>query len=82
MEAVELKAKFHNLIDLIDDNDVLEDFYRVLNDYQKRDGSSDIIDDLTEAQKVRLNKSINQSDKGKTVPHETMKAEIKQWLIK
>ena len=82
MEAVELKAKFHNLIDLIDDNDVLEDFYIVLNDYHERDGSSDIIDDLTEAQKIRLNESITQSDKGKTVPHETMKAEIKQWLIK
>lgn len=82
MEAVELKAKFHNLIDLIDDNDLLEDFYRVLNDYHERESISDIIDDLTEIQKIRLNESINQSDKGKTVPHETMKAEIKQWLIK
>ena len=40
----------------------------------------DIIDDLTEAQKNRLNESIRQSDTGKTIPHETMRAEIKEWL--
>lgn len=80
MEALELKTKFHNLIDLIDDHDVLEDFYRALSDYHERNGSHDIIDDLTEDQKIRLDESIHQSDIGKTIPHETMKAEIKQWL--
>jgi hypothetical protein len=82
MEAVELKAKFHNLIDLIDNYDVLEDFYRAMNDYYERNDSSDIIDDLTEAQKTRLNESIHQSESGKTIPHETVKAEIKKWLTK
>jgi len=42
----------------------------------------DIIDDLTEAQQKGLNESIHQGDTGKTIPHETMKAEIKQWLSK
>lgn len=56
MEAREIKTKFHNLLD--------------------------IIDDLTEAQQNRLNESIRQSDTGKTIPHETMKTEIKQWLTK
>jgi hypothetical protein len=82
MEAMELKTKFHTLIDLIDDVDALEDFYRVMSNYHERNGSHDIIDDLTEAQKNRLNESIHQSDSGKTIPHETMKAEIKQWLTK
>jgi len=79
---MELKTKFHNLIDLIDDADVLEDFYRVMNNYHERNGSHDIIDDLTETQEKRLNESIRQSDSGKTIPHETMKAEIRQWLTK
>jgi hypothetical protein len=82
MEAVDLKAKFHNLIDLIDNYDVLEDFYRVMNDYYEKNGSSDIIDDLTDAQKIRLNESIQQSESGKTIPHEIVKSEIKKWLTK
>ncbi len=82
MEATELKTKFHDLIDHIDDCDVLEDFYRALNDHQRRNGNKDIIDDLTEAQKTRLDESIRQSENGKTIPHETLKAEINKWLTK
>lgn len=82
MEAIEIKTKFHSLIDLIDDVDVLEDFYRIMNNYHERNGCHDIIDDLTEAQHSRLNESIRQSISGKTIPHETMKAEIRQWLTK
>jgi hypothetical protein len=80
MEALELKTKIHDLIDLIDDYGVLEDFYRVLNDYHERKASHDILDDLAKDQKMRLNESIHQSDIGKTIPHKTMKAEIKEWL--
>lgn len=78
MEAAELKTKFHNLIDRMDNYDVLEDFYRVLNDFRERNDRSDIIDDLTdddltEPQRMRLSESIKQSETGKTIPHEAMK---------
>ncbi|MCP4150479.1 MAG: hypothetical protein GY757_22220 [bacterium] len=81
MEAAELKTKFHDLIDLIEDHDVLEDFYRALNDYN-RHSDSDIIDELSELQQIRLKESIRQSDSGNTVPHDTVKNEIKRWLMK
>lgn len=80
MEAIEIKSKFHELIDHIDDCDVLEGFYRALDHYHNRSESKDIIDDLTPAQQSRLNESIRQSEAGNCIPHETMKAEIKEWL--
>jgi hypothetical protein len=56
MEAVEIKTRFHNLIDPIDD--------------------------LTDSQKIRLNESIQQSKTTDCIPHESVKKEIKEWLIK
>ncbi|HLP47412.1 MAG TPA: hypothetical protein VK186_16590 [Candidatus Deferrimicrobium sp.] len=82
MESMELKTKCHNLIDLIDDDDILEDFYFAMDTYYKRDRRRDIIDDLTDDQINRLDESIHQSESGKTIPHETVRAEIKQWLMK
>ena len=79
METANIKEKFHNLIDLIDDDDVLGDFYQALNDYHERDRKKDIIDDLTDAQKARLKESLRQSDSGKTIPHDVLKAEINRW---
>ena len=82
IEVADLKEKSHVLIDLIDNHDVLEDFYKALADYHNRDGSKDIIDDLTAARKKRLKESMQQGKSGKTIPHEVVKAEIKQWLGK
>ncbi len=42
--------------------------------------SKDIIDDLSESQKIRLNESIRQSETGKCIPHDTVKAEIKEYI--
>jgi hypothetical protein len=47
-----------------------------------RDRRRDIIDDLTPDQLTRLDESIHQGESGKTIPNETMKKEIKQWLMK
>lgn len=82
MESMELKTKCHNLIDLIDDDDILEDFYFAMDNYCKRDRRRDIIDDLTADQLARLDESIRQGESGETMPHETVKKEIKQWLMK
>ena len=80
MEAIEIKSKFHELIDHIDDCDVLEGFYRALDHYHNRNRGIDIIDDLTPQQMSRLNESVRQSEAGNGIPHQTMKAEIKEWL--
>ncbi|MGE5339942.1 MAG: hypothetical protein ACM3SY_00540 [Candidatus Omnitrophota bacterium] len=82
MEPMELKSKCHTLIDLIDDYDVLEDFYFAMDNYYKRDRQRDVIDDLTAKEINRLDESIHQSERGQTIPHKVVKAEIKQWLTK
>lgn len=80
MDASELKEKFHQLIDKFDDNSVLEDFYKMLSDYQEQKG--DILDDLTESQLKQLNESIAQSERGEVKDWAVVKEEIKQWLTK
>jgi hypothetical protein len=82
METVELREKFHNLIDHIDDVEVLEGFYIALDHYHNKNGNKDIVDHLTEEQKVRLHQSIRQSETGNTIPHETVRAQIKEWITK
>ena len=42
----------------------------------------DIVDELTDEQKERLNTSLKEANTGKTVTNEEMKTEIKQWHTK
>lgn len=82
METVELRERFHTLIDHINDADVLEGFYIALDHYHNKNGKKDIVDHLTEDQQLRLKQSYQQSETGKTIPHETVQAQIKEWITK
>ncbi len=82
MESNELKTKCHTLIDLIDDEDIFEDFYFVMDSYYKKAKRKDIIDDLTDNQRNRLDESIRQAETGQIIPNMTMKKKIQQWLMK
>ena len=82
MESYELKTKCHTLIDLIDDEDILEDFYFAMDSYYQKDKRTDIIDDLSDRQLNRLDESIRQAESGQTIPHVAMKKKIQQWLTK
>lgn len=82
MEVLELKSKLHGLIDEINNYAFLENFYRIMNYYQGRAGDTDIVDELSEGQKIRLKESIRQAKTGRTIPHKEVRKEINQWLSK
>ena len=82
MEKEKLRSEFHKLIDKIDDEGLLENFYEAISNYSKQDRSVDIIDELSDKQKERLNQSIEQVSDRDTTDNDTMKEEIKKWLTK
>lgn len=82
MEVLELKTKLHGLIDEINNYAFLENFYRLVEHYRGADAGVDIVDELTDQQRARLNDSILQARNGKTIPHETARKQIDQWLTK
>ncbi|MBK9404095.1 MAG: hypothetical protein IPN57_06140 [Ignavibacteria bacterium] len=60
MEKDKIKSEFHKLIDSIEDEKLLENFYDVISAYGNQNKDTDIIDELTEKQKARLMNSIEQ----------------------
>ncbi|OFY91163.1 MAG: hypothetical protein A3K10_14250 [Bacteroidetes bacterium RIFCSPLOWO2_12_FULL_31_6] len=82
MDIVQLKTQFHHLIDDIQDQKLLNEFYKILTSYKSNKQSYDIIDELTDVQKNRLSESMEQYSAGKTISDEEMKSEIKKWLTK
>ena len=82
MEAIQLRNDFHRLIDNFSDVKMLEQLYEAISDFQTRKTGVDILDELTKDQEVRLNASIEQAEKGKTVSHDEVKGKVKDWLTK
>lgn len=80
MEAMKLKDEFHSLIDKFSDVKILEQFYEVLSDYQIRKKGFDILEELTKDQQKRLQTSVKQAQKGKTISHDEVKGKVKDWL--
>jgi len=82
MTKEKLKSEFHKLIDDIEDERMLENFFEVFSEYSKECNSIDIVDDLREDQKRRLISSLQQVRDGKLLSNDKMKDEIKKWLTK
>lgn len=82
MEASKLRDDFHRLIDNFSDLKMLEQLYEVISDYQSQKTRIDIFDELTKDQQVRLRMSVKQSQAGKTVSHDEVKRQVRDWLIK
>jgi hypothetical protein len=53
-----------------------------MDSYYKKAKRKDIIDDLTDNQRNRLDESIRQAETGQIIPNMTMKKKIQQWLMK
>lgn len=75
-----VKDDFHKLIDNIPEGKELEQFFLIIKDYYN--DQRDIIDELTEKQKSRLNESIQQVQDGKTISHDKMIEKKNKWLKK
>jgi len=82
METIQLKTKFHKLIDKFTDVKMLEQFYEILSDYQNQKTNLDILDELSENQKKRLKASTKQAQSGNTLSNEEVKGKAKDWLTK
>ena len=72
MEKDKIKSEFHKLIDSIEDEKLLENFYDVISAYGNQNKDTDIIDELTEKQKARLMNSIEQVSESDTINNEIM----------
>ncbi|MBK7158041.1 MAG: hypothetical protein IPH77_05645 [Ignavibacteria bacterium] len=75
-----IKSEFHKLIDSIEDEKLLENFYDVISAYGNQNKDTDIIDELTEKQKARLMNSIEQVSESDTINNEIMNEQIRKWL--
>jgi hypothetical protein len=82
MTNLQLKTDFHKLIDSFEDEQILQMVYEVLAGYVADNEQVDILNDLSTQQQTRLQDSIEQIKKGQIVSHQTVKDQLKKWLIK
>jgi hypothetical protein len=78
----EIKNEFHHLIDSLENEELLETFYETMNDHKDELAKPDILDELTDEQKIRLNKSLAQIKSGNTISHDEALKRIEQWRTK
>jgi len=80
MNTIELKNNFHILIDTIENENILLNFYELLkNRVSKTNGK--LWDSLTDSEKQELLLSIEESnDEANLISDETIKEKYKKWL--
>ncbi len=80
MNTLEIKKDFHNLIDSIDNENLLSDFYDLL---KRRISSKEgkLWKGLTEKEQEELNLAFKESEKPENlISHEEMKNKHEKWL--
>jgi hypothetical protein len=82
MVNLELKAKFHHLIDEVEDDKILEEAYSFLEMANLLANKADLLNELPENQHTRLLDSIQQMKDGKTITQEELSLKIQKWLTK
>ncbi|MBP8115437.1 MAG: hypothetical protein KAY50_08775 [Chitinophagaceae bacterium] len=80
-EVDDLKRKIYQQVEQIDNETTLHMLEEAVSAYSSI-SKSDIIDELTEDQKKRLDQSISQSDNGNTTDNEEVKKISREWLSK
>ncbi|MEP6685026.1 MAG: hypothetical protein ABJA35_17255 [Parafilimonas sp.] len=80
MDTSETKKQLHTYIDMIENEDQLKMLNDVAQTYVTQ--HQDILDILTPEQLDGLKKSIEQADKGETIPHEQVMEMAKEWIQK
>jgi F0F1-type ATP synthase delta subunit len=82
MSVAAVRTNLHQLIDTVENTDLLQNFYEVLYLLQQQPVRQEVTEELTSAQKNRLEQSLSQSANGQTISNVDMKKKIKQWLSK
>ncbi len=80
MDSLEIKKNFHNLIDSIDNESLLLNFYNLLkNKATSKDGL--LWESLTRKQQEELYLAFDESEKPENlINHEVMRKKHKKWL--
>ena len=79
MEKEDIRKKLHSVIDAIESEEELENMLLLMEPeaiYQTKNW----LENLNEDQLARLNKSLNQADKGEFISHESVKTKYSEWL--
>lgn len=79
MSKSEIKSKLHNLVDKINDEMLLLNFYNAFNSVAEESVTSD---QLTQEKKLRLNQSLNQYKNGEIVQDTEVRKQISSWIEK
>lgn len=78
-KKVNIKNDFHQLIDQIEDEKILQEVYEILKNYQKKQGE-DFWDSMTEEQRQELNKALLESEKEENlISHEEVMKQANKW---
>lgn len=76
---MQVRARFHELIDRIEDTERLKTIYDALADADQL--PAEVVDELIDEQRQRLEQSIEQAKKaGEVVRHQDVKKMISRWL--
>ena len=80
MTAIELKNNFHNLIDSIDNENLLREFYELM--LRKRTSNDGRLWAMLSADEITELLAANQEseDSENLIPHEEMKKQYSKWL--
>lgn len=54
----------------------------LVNKFEELSQTDDILNNLNRDQLERLSKAIEESEAGKTIPHDQIQAEVRKWLTK
>jgi len=79
-EMMEMKAKLYSQIEQLNNETALQMLQEAVTAYSAP--SNDILDDLSAAQKERLNDSLKQASEGNTTSDDEVKQKARQWLSK
>ncbi len=80
MNTIELKKDFHNLIDSIDNENLLSNFYDLLK-RRISDKEGKLWKGLTEKEREELNLAFDESEKPENlISHKTMREKHEKWL--
>lgn len=82
MDTATLKKEITEKVNQINDAGILENLDLILNELVANSRGKDFWDDLTEEEKKNIEISLQQIKQGKTIPHEQVQAQARQWLKK
>ncbi len=81
MEIHELRANVHQLVDEIENEQILDQFYAALQMVRRKQSSGDFWDAFTDEQRRILDQALRETDLEENwVSHDQVKQDAEKWL--